>query len=135
MQTYPISDKEGVRASIFQVENAYIGPATIAKLLAQVEGVSDVGCRKMFAKSSDVHIEFQYLGRPYIVWEPFGDNSRYWIGPADMVAGAPDVSKLEHPGDIANLEEAFERYQPPLHRALLGNLLTLRMFKRFAGRS
>jgi hypothetical protein len=130
MQTYPISDKEGVRSPIFQIENAYIGPATVAKLLAQVNGVSDVRRRKMFAKSSDVHIEFQYLGRPYIVWEPFGDNSRYWIGPADMVAGAPDVAKLEHPKDIANLEEAFKHYKPPLHRALLGDLVSLRVFKR-----
>jgi hypothetical protein len=130
MQTYLVSDKQGVRAPIFQVENAYIGPATIAKLLAQVQGVSDVRRRKPFSKSSDVHIEFYYLGRPYIVWEPFGDNSRYWIGPADMVSGVPDVANLEHPEDIANLEEVFKRYRPPLYRALLGDVISLRVFRR-----
>jgi hypothetical protein len=130
MRTHPIFDNEGVRAPVFQVENGYVGPATVAKLLARVDGVSDVRRRKMFAKSSDIHVEFQYLGRPYIVWEPFGDNSRYWIGPADMVAGAADVAKLERAEDIANLEDAFKRHQPPSYRTLLGDIVSLRVFKR-----
>lgn len=130
MKTYPVFDKEGVRSPIFKVENVYIGPATVAKLLTGVEGVADVRRRRMFAKSSDIHVEFQYLGRPYIVWEPFGDNSRYWIGPADIVADAPPVAKLERPEDIEDLEDVFKRYKPPLYRTLLGHIVSLRFLKR-----
>lgn len=125
MRTYPVFNKRGVRAPIFQLEGAYIGPAGIAKVLADVEGVSDVIRRKTFGKSSDIHVEFQYLGRSYMAWEPFGDNSRYWIGPADMVAGAPDVAPLEQPEDIARLEDAFKGYRLPLYRRLLGGLVSL----------
>jgi len=125
MQTYPMFNKEGARSPIFQLQSAFIGITTIARLLAAVDGVSDVQRRKAFAKSSDIHVEFKYLGRPYIVWEPFGDNSRYWIGPADMVAGAPDVAKLDRPEDIANLENAFQQYQPSLPIRIIGNLVSL----------
>lgn len=132
MRTHPVFDRKGARAPIFQIENAYIGPAAIAELLARVEGVSEVNRRKTFGKSSDIHVTFQYLGRPYMVWEPFGDNSRYWIGPADMVSGTPEVAPLKHPEDIARLEDAFGCYRPPFHRAIIGNLVSLRLFKRDA---
>lgn len=131
MKTYPVlNDKKG-RTPIFQIENAYIGPAAVARLLAVIEGVTEVQSRKMFAKSTDVHVSFKYMGQPFIVWEPFGDNSRYWIGPADMVAGAEDVPDIQSPSDLARLEDAFKRYHPPFIRAFLGDLVTLRFITRF----
>jgi hypothetical protein len=125
MKTNPILTKDGSRSFAFEVENVYIASATAARLLAEVDGVTDVQPYKMSSKSSDVHIEFKYRGQPYIVWEPFGDNSRYWIGPKDE---ANDV------GDITSLEAVFKRYRPPLHRMLVGDLLTLRFITRFFGR-
>lgn len=122
MKTYPILTKDGTRSLAFEIENAYISTVTIARLLANAEGVTDVRPRKMFAKSCDVHIEFKYLGQPYIVWEPYGDNSRYWIGPEDQAEGVADITKLE---------DVFKRYHTPLHRVILGDLLTLRFVTRF----
>ena len=83
--------------------------------------MSDIRCRKMFAKSDDVHIEFKYREQPYIVWEPFGDNSRYWIGPKDSALSITEASVLEN---------AFKRYRPSLHRAILGDVLTLQFIAR-----
>jgi hypothetical protein len=40
------------------------------------------------------------------VWEPYSDNSRYWIGPEDEAVGAVN--------DIAELECAFKYYKPIL---------------------
>jgi hypothetical protein len=125
MQTHPILTKEGTRSPAFEVENVYIGLATIARLLAQVQGVTDVKQRKMFAKSSDVHVNFKYRGQPWIVWEPYGDNSRYWIGPQDHVESEVGATELE---------DAFKRHSPPFHRVLLGDLLTLRFITRFTKR-
>ena len=122
METYPGLANAGLRSQAFEVENAYISPATIARLIANVEGVTEVCPRKMFAKSSDVHVEFKFMGQPWIVWEPFGDNSRYWIGPSDQAEGETDITRLE---------EAFKCYQPPTHRAILGDLLTFRFITRF----
>ena len=126
MQTYPILAKDGGRTPAFEVENAYIGLATIVRLLGDVQGVTDVQRTNRPAKSSDVHISFKYQGTPWIVWEPYGDNSRYWIGPKEELGGLAGITKLE---------EAFKHHQPPLHRALLGDVLTLRLITRFVQKS
>jgi hypothetical protein len=44
---------------------------------------------------------FIYLGRSCVVHEPFGDNSRYWIGP---VAQEPAI-------DMTAVRDAFSRFQ------------------------
>lgn len=123
METFPLA-KEGEGAVAFEIENAYASRRTIASLLEQAEGISDVRLRGRFGSSDDVRIEFKYLGWSYIVWEPYGDSSRYWIGPKNLE---------ERAEGIAELQEVFKRYQPPFYRALLGDLLTLRMFRRKAG--
>jgi hypothetical protein len=48
-------------------------------------------------------------------------NSGYWIGPESTTA---------FEGDMAQVETAFENYLPPIHRAMLGDLLTLRFLRR-----
>jgi hypothetical protein len=50
------------------------------RILESVNGVSDVR-RNWF---NEDRFSFTFLGRACIVNEPFGDNSRYWIGPAEM---------------------------------------------------
>ncbi|MDE3043147.1 MAG: hypothetical protein KGJ82_21615 [Nitrospirota bacterium] len=51
--------------------------------------------------------------------EPFGDNSRYWIGPK---GGKDDVPAA---ANIGKIKSAFERYKPPLSVKLLGDLVRL----------
>lgn len=83
--------------------------------------MTDVVQRRLFSRDSEAHVKFTYQGQPCIVWEPYGDSSRYWIGPesADVFAG-----------DMAPVEKVFAGYRPPLHRTLVGDLLTLRFLKR-----
>jgi hypothetical protein len=125
MRTYAVFDKAGVRSPVFQLPAAYIRPSTIAALLSEADGVSDLQSRKMFAMTADIHVRFNFFGRPYIVWEPFADSSRYWVGPADMVVGEPDVPKLERPEDIERLELPFKRHRPPIVLKLFGDLVSL----------
>lgn len=122
MNIYQILTKEGCRSFAFEVENVYIAPTTVAYLLAEVDGVSDVKPRKMFLNSSDLYVEFQYRGQPYIVWEPYGDSSRYWIGPKD---------EMNDVGDITAIEEVFKSYRPSFFRMLLGDILTFRFIIYF----
>ena len=118
VETFPAATKQTC-ALAFEVENAYASPRTIAHLLSGLSGVSGVNLGAGLAK--DVRVEFKYQDREYIVWEPFGDNSRYWIGPKNLEESAPS---------IAQLEDAFRRYQPPWYRAVWGDLLTLRFLRR-----
>jgi hypothetical protein len=125
MKTCRLLTKESGRLFAFEVENIYIPPAMAARLLTDVNGVTDVELRRVFSESSDIHVEFRYRGRSYIVWEPYGDSSRYWIGPKeDEIDG----------DDIASIEAAFKRYRPPVHRRLLGDVVTLRFLTRLFNR-
>jgi hypothetical protein len=66
-------------------------------VLTSVEGVSDF----MRARINDDRFSFVYLGRCCVVHEPFGDNSRYWIGPAE-----PDP-----PIDMTPIRDAFTQFR------------------------
>lgn len=123
MKTYPVLAKDGSKSAAFEVENAYIGLRTISRLLGQVAGVTEVRPRQLFSGADDVHVEFKYMGTPFIVWEPYGDSSRYWIGPKEGT---------EASSECAALERVFSGYRPPLYRSIIGDVLTLRFMKRGA---
>lgn len=124
MKTYPVFSKDQPRCFAFEIENVYVSPTIVANLLATSEEVSDIQLRRMFSKSDEVHVSFMYRLQSYIVWEPFGDNSRYWIGPTK------DMNREE---DITELETIFKNYRPPFYRSVLGEILTFRIVTRFLG--
>lgn len=115
MKTYPISSEKG-QCCAFEIENAYIRPRTIATLLAGLSVITDVRLRRPFSASSDIHLRFRYQDHEFVVWEPYGDNSRYWIGPADE----KDISL-----DTTELRTIFDSYAPPLPVKILGDVITL----------
>lgn len=117
MQTFPLTDPESGVTYAFEIEMAYISPKRIAKLLAESPYTSNVKCRRLFGPDAETHVTFTYNGSNYIVWEPYGDNSRYWIGPKD---------EMERSVDITPIEDVFRIYKPPLIRRIIGNVLTLR---------
>jgi hypothetical protein len=125
MRTYPKLDESSRRTVAFEIENAYLRPTTVVQILAQVAGVAELRQRRPFSKWEHIHVWFKYQGAECVVWEPFGDNSRYWIGQRNSSV----------PIDITAVEEAFKSYEPPLHRRLLGSLLTLRLRSKRSRRS
>ena len=125
MKTYPVFNENETQLLGFEVENAYNGPTAVTRLLQGIDDVTDVQQRKLFAKVADIHVEFKYRGVPYIVWEPFGDNSRYWIGPGDQAVGDTCAA------DISDLQDEFKLYTPSIAQAFFGDFLSLRFFTRF----
>ena len=84
MRVYELHRDDGYFLA-FEIENVYVRPRKIGEILSAVGGVTDVRVRRSSRESRDVHVTLKYLGAEYIVWEPFGDNSRYWIGPEKEV--------------------------------------------------
>lgn len=112
MQTYPLFDKDGRRFA-FEIEHVFVGRRKIASLLRRVDGVSQVESRGTLLATNDVRVEFLYDGRPYVVWEPWSDSSRFWIGPKEDSDAAADVQQLER---------VFRDYRPPRLTQVLGDL-------------
>jgi len=84
-------------------------------MLRTLPEVSAVRVRRMFVESTDGRVFFTYRGEPFVVWEMFGDNSRYWVGPEG-----------ESDQDIAKLERGVAAHRPRILRRIFGHLLTLR---------
>jgi hypothetical protein len=104
VKTYPIRRDDGVLHA-FEITSAWFTFRPVYKLLRSVDGVS--GIRRNFF--SDNRISFLYRCVPFVVHEPFGDNSRYWVGPED-----PKSCSL----DLGPLHEAFLGYRRPILRVL-----------------
>lgn len=98
MRTYPHLRPDGSLRG-FEVTSAWTVFGPLLKLLRSVEGVTEVQ-RNWFDED---RITFKFHGKPAVVNEPYGDNSRYWIGLQDPEA-SPDI-------DITPLHQAFEKYR------------------------
>ena len=90
MRTHPCKRPDGSVAS-FEISNVIpwsMGP--MRRVLASVAGVSDI---ERTNNGGDDRWTFRYLGRVCVVNEPWGDSSRYWVGPAESDA-ALDMSPV-----------------------------------------
>lgn len=115
MKTYPDENVQPDSAVGFEIDNIYVSLRTVARILRDINGVTEVKKRRLFSKWEEIHIWFKYLNHECVVIEPFGDNSRYWIGPKSR----------EERFDISNVEVAFRQYQPPPIVKIFGDLITL----------
>jgi len=120
MDTFPITRSSKSRPYAFEVENAYITAGTAVRVLRTVPGVTNIQLRRPFRQSQYL-VAFAFADREYVVVEPFGDNSRFWIGPKE-----PELGE----GDVTPIEEAFLTYRPSLAFQVLGNLVSLHPFRR-----
>jgi len=121
MNTYPNVDERNGKQFAFEVESSYIGVKAIARVLSSVTGVTDVAIRRPFATGwGENRARFKFKGRDFVVWEPHGDSSRYWIGP----------QREDDRIDITALEGAFRSYNPPAVIRMLADIVTLKPFRR-----
>lgn len=123
MNTYPIKDAQGQEHAI-EIENAYASTRRIAHLISTVEGVTDVQLRKPFSGSGDVRATFRFHGDDFVITEPFGDSSRYWIGPANGTIGARDLGAID---------ACLRKYRSAILRKIWGDVLSLNFRPLFGG--
>jgi hypothetical protein len=103
MKTYPIWRPDGWLHG-FEIGNSFISMAAIERILHSVDGVSSLN--RQFR--SDDRLTFAFRGAPWVVHEPFGDNSRYWTSPRDAA---------NHSFEVGPIHDAFVNYKSPFARA------------------
>ena len=98
MKTYPIYTDNGELRG-FEITSYWVRFAPLYKILKSVNGVAEVK-RNWF---NEDRIIFLYHGKKAVINEPWGDNSRYWVGIEDP--------ELASGVDIQPLHEAFIKYR------------------------
>lgn len=112
MRIFPDFDSSDEEAAGFEVDSAHIGIFGIARLLERLPSVAEVARRPPFQAWGDVRVRFRFRGIDFVVVEPFGDNSRYWIGPVEP----------QHV-DTRELKDAFQSHVPPWPRRFFAGLM------------
>jgi hypothetical protein len=102
LKTYPLRRDDG-SVHAFEIGNAFISMGAIRRMLSSVDGVTSI--KRQFR--SDDRLTFSFNGVPWVVHEPWGDNSRYWVGPTEA---------KDHGFDVAPIHDVFARYRSPLIR-------------------
>lgn len=98
MKTYPIFRNNGSLHG-FEIDNFWISFENLTKILRSVEGVTDIKT----IDYSDDRMTFLFNGELCVVHEPFGDNSRYWIGPRDAANSILDITPFHSAIQAYNL--------------------------------
>jgi hypothetical protein len=110
MRTYPLYDKSGAMFA-FEVDNWVVSPRRLSHLVRSGLGaVVTQGPRGFFSRE-DWRLRFLYAGVEFEVWEPFGDNSRYWIGPVGKSPQRTDA--------IDDIHNILANYKPTVGQRLL----------------
>jgi hypothetical protein len=75
MALHELKDKDG-RVYAFEIDNLLVSKRRVCKIVRSIPGV-----RVLFFSREDEFCEFEVDGQKFTVWEPWGDNSHYWVGP------------------------------------------------------
>jgi hypothetical protein len=117
MKILPIpNDASEVHA--FQVPNMWLSRGAAFNVVKNTPGVTVLRPpRRMFSRQPDRDdfCQFQIGKRTFVIWEPWGDSSRYWIG----------SDPAEPSAELKLLAASFASYRPFLHWSALIRLALL----------
>ena len=109
VETYSQNNDHG-DVCAFEIPSSYFfSSACVARFFSRCPGVQVERVRRLFEFGNEVHAIFTLDGDRYFVWEPYGDNSRYWVGPEKGAAPPPSLAKLREfvhsswPGPVSAL--------------------------------
>jgi hypothetical protein len=81
MRVHDLIDETG-RVFAFEVSNTIIGRRGACAIVNQIRGSKILRGPRFFSWfREDQFCAFEVNGQRFVIEEPFGDNSRYWIGP------------------------------------------------------
>jgi hypothetical protein len=89
MKTYDLRDDAG-RVYAFEVSTLLLGRRRACAIAARIPGVTITRTPRQWVISEpEDFCEFEFEGIVFAISEPFGDNSRYWVGPKLTDVNAP----------------------------------------------
>ena len=109
MKTYSLK-KEG-KVFAFEINNFFITLIEVKKVIEETENVSEIRHGSRQDIKSGIYLIFDFNRVDCMVWEPYADNSRYWIGPVE------DDIIID---DFNLVEKSFQKYS--LWSLLLGKI-------------
>src|SRR4051812_48504811 len=81
VKTFDLTDNEG-RILAFEIDNCRINRRSVCDVIRSIPGVTiRREPKRWWISLEEEFCEFDLDGVRFVAWEPFGDNSRYWIGP------------------------------------------------------
>lgn len=99
MKIFDIPDAGG-EPYAFEVSNLLLGRRRACQIVMRIPRVRIVSRPRLFSWwREDVFCAFELGGVPFRIEEPFGDNSRYWIGPSNGTTAS----------ELRVIREAFRR--------------------------
>ncbi len=106
MKTYELLD-EGGRLYAFEVNNTGLGRRGVCRVVETIPQ-AEIKRRPKFLSwfREEVFCEFEVEGETFVAWEPFGDNSRYWIGP-EPTRFLPQTQIIKSAFDAVNASRVF----------------------------
>ena len=94
MKTYELLDKDG-HFFAFEVGNAGLGRRGVCRVVEAIPGAKVVRRPKFLSWFREEEFcEFVVDGKTFVAWEPYGDSSRYWIGP-DPIEPLPQTQRVQ----------------------------------------
>lgn len=118
MKIYDIHTKDGGLLA-FEVENTFLGRRGVVRVVRSIPGARIV-CAPVRILSwfrEEVFCVFEVDGVPFKAWEPYGDNSRYWIGPSgENIVPVPALAPIRAAFADANAIFGLVHH-PPSRRA------------------
>lgn len=91
MNVFDLKDPDG-GVFAFQVDNTFLGRRGVCKLLARIPGcriLKGPGFLSWFWQEQ--FCQFKIGDVAFVVWEPYGDNDQYWIGP-EQARWVPEIA-------------------------------------------
>ncbi len=78
MRVYDLHDPAGVLTAF---EIPAIGRQRVQRFVATLPGAKVLRRQRRFQIGQEEHFcEFEFDGRRFVIWEPWNDSSRFWIG-------------------------------------------------------
>ena len=106
MKTYDLLD-EGGRLCAFEVSVSETDRRGICRVVESIPGAKLTRKPKLFSWFREEEFcEFEVDGEKYVAWEPYGDNSRYWIGP-DPARWLPQTQRVRDSFDAIGASRLF----------------------------
>jgi len=109
MKTHGIKDASG-KEFAFEVDNFHLSRKALCRLVAGIPGCTVTRKPSRFRWShedEDEFCAFELEGIRFVAWEPWGDNSRYWVGPKAEEGSSPRWCP-----QLDRVREAFSRARP-----------------------